>query len=169
VDVTTGPVKALSDHELAAVVGPDGITFDGSRVIAPDIVASNGIIHVIDSVIVPTTCTDPATPDEPVPAAGALVAPDEDSGPVIDAVCSPTCNDGKVCAKHSSTEDAKHSKCYPKCKDDAKTGNGCETPAPGDETCIHHYSDETGITSWCECKGAADGKEGDYEWVCMAK
>jgi hypothetical protein len=63
-DVTTGPVKALSGHELAAVVGPDGITFDGSKVIAPDIVASNGIVHVIDSVIVPDTCTDP-TPDEP--------------------------------------------------------------------------------------------------------
>jgi hypothetical protein len=64
-DVTTGPVKALSGHELAAVVGPDGITFDGSKVIAADILASNGIIHVLDSVIVPKTCTDPATPDEP--------------------------------------------------------------------------------------------------------
>ena len=63
--MTTGPVKALSGHELAAVVGPDGITFDGSKVIGADIAASNGIIHVLESVIVPTTCTDPATPDEP--------------------------------------------------------------------------------------------------------
>jgi uncharacterized surface protein with fasciclin (FAS1) repeats len=64
-DVTTGPVKALSGHELAAVVGPDGITFDDAKVIAADILASNGVIHVLESVIVPKTCTDPATPDEP--------------------------------------------------------------------------------------------------------
>jgi uncharacterized surface protein with fasciclin (FAS1) repeats len=81
VDVTTGPVKALSGHELAAVVGTDGITFDDAKVIAPDIVASNGVIHVLDSVIVPKTCTDPATPDEPavLPAtttAATAVAPE---------------------------------------------------------------------------------------------
>jgi len=64
--VTTGPVSSLSGHELAAVVSDGTVSFDDAKVIAADIEASNGIIHVIDSVIVPESCVSAA--DEPVDA-----------------------------------------------------------------------------------------------------
>lgn len=35
------------------VDGTDGVTVDGANVIAADIIASNGVIHVIDAVILP--------------------------------------------------------------------------------------------------------------------
>ena len=99
------------------------------------------------------------------PVVGALLAPDHESGPAVEAKCDHTCDENKeVCAKHSPTEDG--GKCYTKCPNDAETGRRCETP---DDSCIHHYSHGTGITSWCECEETADGKEGDYEWVCKAK
>jgi hypothetical protein len=105
---------------------------------------------------------DSNTPDDTLgyslSVVGALPEPGEDSGPVIAASCNPTCENGKVCAKHSSNEAG--GKCYTKCSNDAETGRRCETP---NETCVHHYSHETGITSWCGCEGKG------YQWMCMAK
>ena len=65
-DVTTGPVPSLSGHELSAVVSDGTVTFDGAEVVAADIEASNGIIHVINKVIVPESCVSAA--DEPADA-----------------------------------------------------------------------------------------------------
>jgi len=64
--VTTGPVASLSGHELAAVVSDGKVTFDDAEVVAADIIASNGVIHVINKVIVPESCVSAA--DEPVDA-----------------------------------------------------------------------------------------------------
>lgn len=36
------------------VDGTDGVTVDGAKVVTADIACSNGVIHVIDSVILPT-------------------------------------------------------------------------------------------------------------------
>jgi uncharacterized surface protein with fasciclin (FAS1) repeats len=63
VDVTTGPVPSLSGHELAAVVSDGKVSFDGAEVVAADIIASNGVVHVINKVIVPESCVSAA--DEP--------------------------------------------------------------------------------------------------------
>jgi hypothetical protein len=99
---------------------------------------------------------------------GALTYPDDESGPVEPAHCNPTCENGKICAKYSPTEAG--GECYTKCPNRAFLSGACETP---DETCVIHYSDETGVTLWCQCKFSIDraiyGLEGDYEWVCMAK
>ena len=65
-DVTTGPVPSLSGHELAAVVSDGKVTFDGAEVVAADIEASNGVVHVINKVIVPESCVSAA--DEPADA-----------------------------------------------------------------------------------------------------
>ncbi len=65
--VTSGPITTLSGNIIDAVVTEEGISFDGSNVIAADIIASNGVVHVIDKVIVPTS-------DEP---AATTVAPTE--------------------------------------------------------------------------------------------
>ncbi|MGB3613475.1 MAG: fasciclin domain-containing protein [Elainellaceae cyanobacterium] len=50
--VTSGPIPTLSEDSLTAEVG-DVITVDSATVLQPDAQASNGIIHVIDKVLVP--------------------------------------------------------------------------------------------------------------------
>lgn len=51
-DVTAGKVKSASGYELT-VGTAGGVTVDAAKVTAVDIVADNGVIHVIDTVIVP--------------------------------------------------------------------------------------------------------------------
>jgi uncharacterized surface protein with fasciclin (FAS1) repeats len=51
-DVKAGMVKTVQGSELTvATVG--GVMVDGAKVTATDIVADNGVIHVIDSVVIP--------------------------------------------------------------------------------------------------------------------
>ncbi len=51
-DVMAGKVKSASGYELT-VATAGGVTVDAAKVTAVDIVADNGVIHVIDTVIVP--------------------------------------------------------------------------------------------------------------------
>jgi uncharacterized surface protein with fasciclin (FAS1) repeats len=51
-DVKAGKVKTVQGSEIT-VATAGGVTVDGAKVSATDIVASNGVIHVIDSVIIP--------------------------------------------------------------------------------------------------------------------
>ena len=61
--VTTGPIKTLSGNTIEAVVTEEGaISFDGANVILADSVASNGIGHVIDKVIVPKSDEESTEP-----------------------------------------------------------------------------------------------------------
>mmetsp|Transcript_15035 Transcript_15035/g.22638 ORF Transcript_15035/g.22638 Transcript_15035/m.22638 type:complete len:370 (+) Transcript_15035:346-1455(+) len=74
--VTSGPITTLSGNTIEAVVNDDGsITFDGATVITADVVASNGIAHVIDKVIVPTSDEAAATTVAPT----TTVAPKDDT------------------------------------------------------------------------------------------
>jgi uncharacterized surface protein with fasciclin (FAS1) repeats len=51
-DVKAGNVKTVQGQDITiATMG--GVTVNGAKVTATDIVASNGVIHVIDSVILP--------------------------------------------------------------------------------------------------------------------
>jgi uncharacterized surface protein with fasciclin (FAS1) repeats len=51
-DVKAGKVKTVQGSELTiGTIG--GVTVDGAKVTATDVVASNGVIHVIDSVVIP--------------------------------------------------------------------------------------------------------------------
>ena len=68
--VTSGPVTTLSGNTIDAVVTDEGISFDGSNVIAADVIASNGVVHLIDQVIVPTS-DEPAVTTSP-PTEGAM-------------------------------------------------------------------------------------------------
>ena len=52
-DVATGAVATLQGEEIELVAGENGVTVNGANVIAVDVEASNGVIHVIDSVLVP--------------------------------------------------------------------------------------------------------------------
>ena len=51
-DVKAGKVKTVQGSEIA-VTTAGGVMVDKARVTATDIVADNGVIHVIDSVIMP--------------------------------------------------------------------------------------------------------------------
>ena len=51
-DVKAGKVKTVQGSEIT-VATAGGVTVDGAKVVKTDIVADNGVIHVIDSVIMP--------------------------------------------------------------------------------------------------------------------
>jgi uncharacterized surface protein with fasciclin (FAS1) repeats len=52
-DVKTGDVKTVQGQPLALVKGASGVTVNGARVVKADVAASNGVIHVIDAVVLP--------------------------------------------------------------------------------------------------------------------
>ena len=51
-DVKAGKVKTVQGSELT-IATAGGVMVDGAKVVATDIVADNGVIHVIDSVVLP--------------------------------------------------------------------------------------------------------------------
>lgn len=51
-DVKAGKVKTVQGSELTLGT-TGGVTVDGAKVVQADIAASNGVIHVIDSVVLP--------------------------------------------------------------------------------------------------------------------
>jgi uncharacterized surface protein with fasciclin (FAS1) repeats len=52
-DVKAGEVKTQQGSPLTAVVSSSDLRVNGARVIQADIVATNGIVHTIDAVILP--------------------------------------------------------------------------------------------------------------------
>jgi len=52
-DVKPGKVKTVQGGELTVTTSGGGVAVDGAKVSAADIIASNGVIHVIDSVVLP--------------------------------------------------------------------------------------------------------------------
>ncbi len=52
-DVKTGMVKTVQGGELDVKVADGGVTVNGAKVLKTDIVGTNGVIHVIDSVLMP--------------------------------------------------------------------------------------------------------------------
>ena len=51
-DVKAGKVKTVQGSELTLGT-TGGVTVDGAKVVSADVAASNGVIHVIDSVVLP--------------------------------------------------------------------------------------------------------------------
>jgi uncharacterized surface protein with fasciclin (FAS1) repeats len=52
-DVKSGAVQTVEGQELLVDVSSSGVTVNDAKVIKTDIVASNGVIHVIDTVVLP--------------------------------------------------------------------------------------------------------------------
>lgn len=52
-DVKTGMVKTVQGGELDVKVADGGVTVNGAKVVKTDIIGTNGVIHVIDSVVMP--------------------------------------------------------------------------------------------------------------------
>jgi uncharacterized surface protein with fasciclin (FAS1) repeats len=72
IDTLGGPVAVALDGET--------LTVGGAAVIATDIPASNGVIHVIDTVITPDTAVPAAPTAEPAPAPAATAPTAVNSG-----------------------------------------------------------------------------------------
>jgi len=61
-DCKTMKATNVSGQDLSIKVTDDGVTVDGAKVVKADLVASNGVIHAIDTVIVPASAkTKPAS------------------------------------------------------------------------------------------------------------
>ena len=52
-DVKAGSVKSVEGSNLTVTTNNSGVQVDMANVVKTDIVASNGVIHVIDSVMIP--------------------------------------------------------------------------------------------------------------------
>lgn len=52
-DAKTGKFAAVNGKELDIKVAKEGVTVNGAKVVQTDILASNGVIHAIDTVLVP--------------------------------------------------------------------------------------------------------------------
>jgi uncharacterized surface protein with fasciclin (FAS1) repeats len=51
--VNVKKAKTVNGAELRVKAGPDGVMVDNAKVVKTDILTSNGVIHVIDSVVLP--------------------------------------------------------------------------------------------------------------------
>lgn len=51
--VKADSIKTLQGQAITIKVSDDGVTADKAKVIATDVMCSNGVIHIIDSVILP--------------------------------------------------------------------------------------------------------------------
>ena len=58
-DLETGMVPTLEGADVDVVVDNGAVTVNGAEVVQPDVTASNGVIHVIDTVLIPEG-VDPA-------------------------------------------------------------------------------------------------------------
>jgi uncharacterized surface protein with fasciclin (FAS1) repeats len=63
-------VKTVNGAEVTVTVNADGVKVDGAKVITTDIVTDNGVIHVIDSVIIPAPVAPVVPPFDPKKEAG---------------------------------------------------------------------------------------------------
>jgi uncharacterized surface protein with fasciclin (FAS1) repeats len=51
--VKTSEAKTVQGQNVKLVVSNAGVTVDGANVVKTDVMAENGVIHVIDTVIIP--------------------------------------------------------------------------------------------------------------------
>jgi len=52
-DVKTGEAPSVNGKKLSLKADKTGVTVNGAKVIAADLVGSNGVVHVVDTVILP--------------------------------------------------------------------------------------------------------------------
>lgn len=52
-DVKSGDVKTVEGQSLKVSASPSGVMVNNAKVVKADVVADNGVIHVIDTVVIP--------------------------------------------------------------------------------------------------------------------
>lgn len=59
-DIQPGALNTVEGSDVEVSVDPVGVTVNGANVVQPDVTADNGVIHVVDTVLLPPTF-DPST------------------------------------------------------------------------------------------------------------
>lgn len=59
-DIQPGALSTVEGSDVEVSVDPVGVTINGANVVQPDVTADNGVIHVVDTVLLPPTF-DPST------------------------------------------------------------------------------------------------------------
>jgi len=80
--LVTGSVPTVNGAEVDVVVSDDGITVNGANVVIPDVVASNGVIHAIDAVLLPPT--PEAAPEEEMSMPASTCPSEDGTGTIVD-------------------------------------------------------------------------------------
>lgn len=65
--------KTVNGQSLALQASEDGLSVDGAKVVTADIECSNGVIHVIDAVVLPKAPADATSETQPEAAAKSIV------------------------------------------------------------------------------------------------
>jgi uncharacterized surface protein with fasciclin (FAS1) repeats len=52
-DVKTGEAPSVNGKKLKLKADASGVTINGAKVVAADLAGSNGVVHVVDTVILP--------------------------------------------------------------------------------------------------------------------
>jgi OOP family OmpA-OmpF porin len=71
-ELEPGPIEMLDGTTLSVRVTDDTITIGGATIIEPDLEAANGVVHVIDHVLLPRPV--PTEPDDRAPTVSATLA-----------------------------------------------------------------------------------------------
>ncbi len=80
-DVKTGEVATVEGSKAALVADAGKVTIDGATVVTADVAASNGVIHVIDAVLLPKDLDLASLTAGEAPAAAAVVNAAGDATP----------------------------------------------------------------------------------------
>ena len=80
-DVKTGEVATVEGSKAALVADAGKVTIDGATVVTADVAASNGVIHVIDAVLLPKDLDLASLTAGETPAAAAVVNAAGDATP----------------------------------------------------------------------------------------
>jgi transforming growth factor-beta-induced protein len=87
-EVQTGPAKSVEGSDLDLVSDAGKVTVNGAAVLSADVAASNGVIHAIDTVLVPPTVDLNTLVDAGAGAAETTVAPATAEGDIVAVAAS---------------------------------------------------------------------------------
>jgi uncharacterized surface protein with fasciclin (FAS1) repeats len=89
-DVKTGPAKSVEGSDLDLVSADGKVTVNGANVTTADVASSNGLIHVIDAVLIPKSVDVAALlGGAAAPATEAAAPVTEAAAPVTEAAAAP--------------------------------------------------------------------------------
>jgi uncharacterized surface protein with fasciclin (FAS1) repeats len=88
-DVKTGPAKSVEGSDLDLVSADGKVTVNGANVTTADVASSNGLIHVIDAVLIPKSVDVAALLGGAAPATEAAVPATEAAAPVTEVAAAP--------------------------------------------------------------------------------
>jgi uncharacterized surface protein with fasciclin (FAS1) repeats len=90
-DIQPGDVATVQGSSVTITVENGAVKVNNASVVSPDVQASNGVIHVVDQVILPNSSATggASAPSETAPEAAPETAPAPEAAPVPEAAPAP--------------------------------------------------------------------------------